>query len=436
MRIKNKKALWVIRSILLVLILANMLLIFLMSAQGGEESGNTSRRVTTLIAGILIPDLEDRSPAERDEIIERLHGPIRSCAHMAEFGCLAALVYLFLATWKGNRHLPGFCSLVFTFLYACTDELHQLLTADGRAAQWSDIATDMLGALIAFAVIRLLLAWGNPDKKRKEKKLQTTRYYLQSKKLDRNLRIALASDLHGMHENEVVAILKKESPDLILIPGDLMDDVALADPASSGYAFLRECVKIAPTFYSFGNHEIGCYHKGKPWSKPTPVELADTVYEQIAKTGVTLLDNSCTALGDLRICGLRSGLNGNHNAPDEAALASFAHGEDFCILLCHHPEYFMPHVKDTDIDLTVCGHAHGGQWRIFGRGVFAPGQGIFPKYTSGVLEGRCVISRGIGNHTHYPRIFNSPEVVMIYYGYMPQEIDTKKNKRKRRKTNG
>lgn len=433
MKIKSKKALWVIRAILLALILASMLFIFLMSAQGGEESGDTSRRVTTLVARILIPNLDDRSPAERYEIIERLHGPIRSLAHMAEFGCLAALVYLFLATWKGKRLLQGLYSLTFTFLYACTDELHQLLTADGRAAQWSDIAIDMLGALLCVAVVRLFLMWSSPNKKRKEKKLQTTRYYLQSNKLDRRLRIALAADLHGMHEDEVLTILKKETPDLILIPGDLMDDVALADPASSGYAFLEECVKIAPTFYSFGNHEIGCYHKGKPWSKPTPVELADAIYEQIAKTGAILLDNTCTMLEDLRICGLRSGLDGKQNAPDEKALASFAHGDAFCILLCHHPEYFIPHVKNTDIDLTVCGHAHGGQWRFFGRGVFAPGQGIFPKYTSGVLEGRCVISRGIGNHTHYPRIFNRPEVVMIYYGYTPQEIEAKRNKRKKEK---
>jgi predicted MPP superfamily phosphohydrolase len=65
------------------------------------------------------------------------------------------------------------------------------------------------------------------------------------------------------------------------------------------------------------------------------------------------------------------------------------------------------------MDLIVCGHAHGGQWRLFGRGVYAPGQGLFPKYTSGVLDGVCVISRGLGNHTRVPRIFNPPELVLI-----------------------
>ena len=61
----------------------------------------------------------------------------------------------------------------------------------------------------------------------------------------------------------------------------------------------------------------------------------------------------------------------------------------------------------------VSGHAHGGQWRIFGRGVFAPGQGLFPKYTSGIHDGRLVISRGLKKSGTIPRIFNSPELVII-----------------------
>ncbi|MBQ3816071.1 MAG: metallophosphoesterase, partial [Clostridia bacterium] len=58
----------------------------------------------------------------------------------------------------------------------------------------------------------------------------------------------------------------------------------------------------------------------------------------------------------------------------------------FHILLCHHPEYWEPLVHGRRIELTVSGHAHGGQWRIFGRGVYAPGQGLFPRYTSGLYR--------------------------------------------------
>ena len=74
-------------------------------------------------------------------------------------------------------------------------------------------------------------------------------------------------------------------------------------------------------------------------------------------------------------------------------------------------------IKPLPIDLTLSGHAHGGQWRFFGRGVFSPGQGLFPKYTSGMYDGgRFIVGRGLGNPIIIPRIFNSPEVLVIRLG--------------------
>ena len=116
----------------------------------------------------------------------------------------------------------------------------------------------------------------------------------------------------------------------------------------------------------------------------------------------------------MTVCALGSGLNGKINQPNEAAMRSFQElsNDGLKLLLCHHPEY-IPEVSALGMDLVVCGHAHGGQWRIFGRGVYAPGQGIFPKYTSGVHNKNCVISRGLGDHTSVPRIFNDNELVII-----------------------
>ena len=61
--------------------------------------------------------------------------------------------------------------------------------------------------------------------------------------------------------------------------------------------------------------------------------------------------------------------------------------------------------------------AHGGQWRFFGRGVFAPGQGLFPKYTSGIYKGehgKLLVGRGLGDsHKFPPRIFNRTEVIIV-----------------------
>ena len=423
MKKKIKASLIAWRILLLILILATMTLIFLLSHQDGKESGNTSKQVSTAIAQTTVKDFDQKSHAEQNKIIDDLNVPVRTLAHMAEFGLLGSLVLLLLLTWKGKLLLKHLGSVAFTFLYAITDEWHQKQVG-GRAAEWKDVGFDTLGAAICTSFVLLLYLLILLIRRKKVSTVKTTRYFLTSPKKDLRLRAAIASDLHGMGHKKVLDILQAERPDLILIPGDLMEDLQLADPNDEGYAFLRDCAKIAPTYYSLGNHETGCYHKGKPWSKPLKKPLPPKTKERVAATGAVLLNDELVAHGDLWICGLTSGLDGKANCPDLEVIKALEDQEGFRILLCHHPEYFMPHIQKTTVELTVSGHAHGGQWRLFGQGAFAPGQGILPKYTSGVLENRCVISRGVGNHTVYPRIFNAPEVVMVYYGYNEKELDT------------
>ena len=92
----------------------------------------------------------------------------------------------------------------------------------------------------------------------------------------------------------------------------------------------------------------------------------------------------------------------------------FAEKDGYKILLCHYPHYYERCLKDVPVDLVLSGHAHGGQWRIFGRGVYAPHQGLFPKYTSGIHSGNHIISRGVVNNAKpIPRFFNPCEVIEI-----------------------
>ena len=105
---------------------------------------------------------------------------------------------------------------------------------------------------------------------------------------------------------------------------------------------------------------------------------------------------------------------------DYAWLDTFVQVPRYRILLSHHPEYWCleePMLSNRDIDLVLSGHAHGGQFRLFGQGFFAPGQGWFPKYTSGIhhgKRGRMIISKGMANTVKFaPRLFNPTEVVYI-----------------------
>ncbi|MBQ8311475.1 MAG: VanZ family protein [Clostridia bacterium] len=415
---KKKNVLLIfIRIFLAILILLNMSVIFFFSAQDYQASSQASDKIGSALSTPIYGKFEDKTPWEKEEVRLEFFPIVRKLAHILEFGTLGALIYLFLLTWKGNLFLQYACALAATVLYAISDEWHQSFV-NGRTSKALDVLIDASGALIFCSVLLLICCLIRKG----EKNLKTTHYFLSNHRAPK-LKIAVAADLHGSDPQKPLDLIKNANPDLILIPGDLMDDADLRAPEASGYTFLQKCATIAPTYYSLGNHEIACYHRGNPWRHPVPLPLTDEIRARIVQTGAHLLENESILREDgLRICALTSGINGKENKPDADTLAAFAGASGFRILLCHHPEYFVPYIRPTDIELTVCGHAHGGQWRIFGKGVYAPGQGLFPKYTSGVLDGRCVISRGLSNHAFVPRIFNAPELVMIYFGYDPTEI--------------
>lgn len=138
---------------------------------------------------------------------------------------------------------------------------------------------------------------------------------------------------------------------------------------------------------------------------------------------MTLLqDESCLFRG-IRIGGLSSR---KKTQPDSAFLDRFEKEKGFRLLLCHQPEVYRDWVKGRNIDFTVCGHAHGGQIQMFGRGLYAPGQGLFPKLTHGIHDnGRMMISRGMTNAAkpRIPRINNPCELILLEME--PKERKTK-----------
>lgn len=219
----------------------------------------------------------------------------------------------------------------------------------------------------------------------------------------REIRIAVCSDFHGMAPDEGLSLLRGCKADMIAIPGDLGESL----DGGNELRFLAGCASIAPTFYSLGNHD-------KYFDTPENVK-------RITATGVQLLDNSDIFFAGMWIGGLSSGFRtcAKEGAfketppPDERFLDNFSAHSGFKLLLSHHPEYYPRYIRQRDIHLTLSGHAHGGQWVLFGKAIFAPGQGMFPKYTAGIYENRLLVSRGMSNHTWVPRIGNPCEIILL-----------------------
>ena len=85
----------------------------------------------------------------------------------------------------------------------------------------------------------------------------------------------------------------------------------------------------------------------------------------------------------------------------------------FKLVLTHQPQTFT-HLKTYAPSLVLSGHTHGGQIRLpFVPTLFAPNQGLFPRYGSGFYhEGAATlyVSRGIGATTFPFRFWNRPEI--------------------------
>ena len=222
-----------------------------------------------------------------------------------------------------------------------------------------------------------------------------TEYTFRSDRIDRSLRLAVASDLHSDGFDDVLEEFGR--CDAVLVPGDLVDRHRRNN--TNAMRFLETVPDYAPVFYSIGNHERKFRER-------------EAYLQAVRRSRVTLLDNSCIRFHGVCIGGLTS----TKGAPDADFLERFEKEEGYRLLLCHHPEKYRDYVAGRDIDLTLCGHAHGGQIQLFGRGLYAPGQGLFPKLTHGLYDGgKMLVSRGMTNGAkpRIPRINNPCELIIV-----------------------
>lgn len=215
------------------------------------------------------------------------------------------------------------------------------------------------------------------------------------------LTAAFISDIHERHSDRLIALIREIKPDVIFIGGDLIEAKTprrrgVVSGSVNAYRFLKEAVSIAPVYYGLGNHEK---------------YVSDEKKRRAVDTGAILLENTyrSVAFGDKKFI-----IGAVAPAEKTAWLSLFSDEIGYKILICHEPERYIDQLMHINADLVLSGHAHGGQWRFFGHGIYSPGQGILPKYTRGIY-GRMLVSAGAANHTPVPRIFNPTEVVKINF---------------------
>ena len=141
------------KNIKLLLLITWMFIIFCFSAQDSNESKNTSNQV--LIKTVEFIKQEQLSEPEKENIIEKFILPVRKSAHFFSYFILGILITLLLKDYYNITITTFIYALIFCFIYACTDEIHQLFVP-GRAGQFLDVIIDTSGAFISTSIYQIL----------------------------------------------------------------------------------------------------------------------------------------------------------------------------------------------------------------------------------------------------------------------------------------
>ena len=237
--------------------------------------------------------------------------------------------------------------------------------------------------------------------------LEVTTYRIPHSKIQRPIRVGILADLQtdvvGDYERRVIAELMAGAPDLILMPGDFLqqdDAVRRGELRRQLNTVLRQKGFRAP----MGAIAVGGNTDSPDWPRifeglpVTPVETSET----FALDGLQV---TALSLPDSFDPGLRI-------SPREEFHIAFGHGPDFAL-------------GEIGADLLVAGHTHGGQVRLPLLGPVITLSRIPRSWATGRTElpgGRTlIVSRGIGmERAGAPRLRFLCRPQLVFVDLVPQ----------------
>lgn len=236
--------------------------------------------------------------------------------------------------------------------------------------------------------------------------LTAPRYEIITDKVSLPVRIVLLTDFHssgyGDGQQVLADMVKAQNPDIVLMAGDIAEDFR---PHKNTEELIARLGGEYPCFYVTGNHE--------EWSGE-----ADKIKDMFRAGGISVMEGDSEIL---TVNGQEIRISGTDNSlPFEQLSACCENAGDgiFTVFMTHRPDRTELY-SGKGFDLIVSGHAHGGQVIIphILNGLYAPDQGLFPKYAGGryILgdgETEMIVSRGLCKNI-LPRVFNPPEAVVI-----------------------
>lgn len=143
------------RIIFSILAVICMIVIFCFSRENSDESSETSSKITNTAVHIAVDNYDDLPKEKQMSIIDKATFVIRKSAHFSLYALLGFLVSM--AAGRRKLFSPASAGvLIFCFLYAFSDEIHQSFVP-GRSCEFRDMMIDTSGALTGMLVSLLIL---------------------------------------------------------------------------------------------------------------------------------------------------------------------------------------------------------------------------------------------------------------------------------------
>jgi uncharacterized protein len=209
------------------------------------------------------------------------------------------------------------------------------------------------------------------------------------------IKIVQITDLHNKkffdNQTQIYDRIRKENPDFIVLTGDIID--RSTKDYSYVYSFIDSLEKVSQNIYFVpGNHEL------------SHGDIGDFI-KQLEKRGVVVPGSDPEKRQDIDIYGTKY-----YDDIPEAV-----NRKRFSLLLIHDPSFVVDNKES--FDLILAGHTHGGQVRLpFVGAAYAPGQGIFPKYSKGLFDTKgteLYIDSGLGNTFLPIRLLDQSQFTVI-----------------------
>ena len=257
----------------------------------------------------------------------------------------------------------------------------------------------------SFAALLALLNWSTKTR------FVTRTYEITDDRFYDEVRIAIISDLHGAlygkKQCDLIAALDQAAPNVVLLLGDIyhqdgidQNAIELIDALSGRF----DC------YFVPGNHE---YKSGELGMIRNLLREADIPI--LAGDSAMVIVNET----HVQIFGVDDGQGGKAKQLWQIANAGSQRKDEIYSILAIHVPNGVESYLHYGFDLMLSGHTHGGQIIIphILNGLYAPGQGLFPKYGGGRYDfGKqtLIISRGLAQKPLWlPRLGNPPELTIV-----------------------